>query len=68
VYPNPAPGYTVVYGYFIRASLIGLSGQTIATFYGSSSHLDLSAVVPGLYIFAVEGTDGAVAFVKLQVR
>ncbi len=68
VYPNPAPGYTVVYGDFIRASLIGLSGQTMATFDGSSSHLDLSAVVPGLYILAVEGTDGAVAFVKLQVR
>ena len=68
VYPNPAPGYTVVYGDFIRASLIGLSGQTMATFDGSSSYLDLSAVVPGLYILAVEGTDGAVAFVKLQVR
>ncbi len=57
VYPNPAPGYTVVYGDFIRASLIGLSGQTMATFDGSSSYLDLSAVVPGLYI-PRRGRDG----------
>lgn len=65
--PNPAPGYTEVRGEFDAAVLYDLSGRAVESFDGSSARLELSGVVPGLYILEVHATSGRHTF-KLVVK
>ncbi|MDE6541518.1 MAG: carboxypeptidase regulatory-like domain-containing protein [Muribaculaceae bacterium] len=67
VWPNPAVGFTNVRGEFDSAVLYDLSGRAVARFGNESSQLDLSRVLPGLYVLEVRSASVRHTF-KLVVK
>lgn len=68
VWPNPAPGYTIVRGDFSRATIYDLSGRSLRTFDGTEKRLDLSGFAHGIYLLAIETEDNRTTTIKLAVR
>ena len=68
VWPNPAPGYTIVRGDFSRATIYDLSGRSLRTFDGTEKRLDLSGFAHGIYLLAIETEGNRTTTIKLAVR
>ncbi len=68
VWPNPAPGYTIVRGDFSRATIHDLSGRSLKTFDGTEKRLDLSGFAHGIYLLVIETEDNRTTTIKLAVR
>ncbi len=68
VWPNPAPGYTIVRGDFSRATIHDLSGRSLRTFDGTEKRLDLSGFAHGIYLLAIETEGNRTTTIKLAVR
>lgn len=68
VWPNPAPGYTIVRGDFSRATIHDLSGRSLRTFDGTEKRLDLSGFAHGIYLLVIETEDNRTTTIKLAVR
>lgn len=68
VWPNPAPGYTIVRGDFSRATIYDLSGRSLKTFDGTEKRLDLSGFAHGIYLLVIETEDNLTTTIKLAVR
>lgn len=68
VWPNPAPGYTIVRGDFSRATIYELSGRSLRTFDGTEKRLDLSGFAHGIYLLAIETEGNRTTTIKLAVR
>lgn len=68
VWPNPAPGYTIVRGDFSRATIYDLSGRSLRTFDGTEKRLNLSGFAHGIYLLAIETEGNRTTTIKLAVR
>lgn len=68
VWPNPAPGYTIVRGDFSRATIYDLSGRSLKTFDGTEKRLDLSGFAHGIYLLVIETEGNLTTTIKLAVR
>lgn len=68
VWPNPAPGYTIVRGDFSRATIYDLSGRSLRTFDGTEKRLDLSGFAHGIYLLVIETEGNRTTTIKLAVR
>lgn len=68
VWPNPAPGYTIVRGDFSRATIYDLSGRSLRTFDGTEKRLDLSGFAHGIYLLAIETEGNRTTTIKLAVK
>lgn len=68
VWPNPAPGYTIVRGDFSRATIYDLSGRSLRIFDGTEKRLDLSGFAHGIYLLAIETEGNRTTTIKLAVR